>query len=164
MKKKSLSILIVALAVIAALGGMMAIYLNDSKESFADSITVDRDGVTETVVSVQDLSLIPTEKKDYSVNLQSEIEGTFDVVLDYEETRDGGMKEFVVVTIKSGGSVVYEGALVDLFGDLDVVFQVEIRNGETVDLNFCYEMPYSVGNEAQGTSADFDIHIRIQKV
>ncbi|MBE5731257.1 MAG: hypothetical protein E7350_04845 [Clostridiales bacterium] len=164
MKKKSLNILIVALAVVAIFGGMLAIYVNDAKDSFAESITVDSDGVTETVVSVNDLTLIPTQRKDYTLSLQSEIEGTFDVVLDCEETRDGGMKQFVFVTVKSGDSVVYEGGLSDLLGDTDVMFQVEIDSETAVQLTICYEMPESVGNEAQGTSADFDIHIRIEKV
>ncbi|MBR2970909.1 MAG: hypothetical protein IKC48_03840 [Clostridia bacterium] len=164
MKKRSLNILIVALAVVAVFAGMLVVYLNDAKDNFADSITLSNDGVTETVVSVNDLSLIPTQKKDYSISLQAEIEGTFDVVLDFAETRDGGMKQFVLVTIKSGDSVVYEGGLSDLLDDTDVVFQVEIESGKAVDVNICYEMPESVGNEAQGTSADFDVHFRIEKV
>ena len=165
MKNKSVNILIVSFLLIGVMSVMLIVFLGQAKEDFPKDITVSADGTTETVMSVRELKLSPTESKEYSVNLVCAASGSYLVSLDFEQENDGGMKAFVDVTVKHDDEVVYEGGLLELL-DSDVIidFESELHAKEPVVITVCYEMPYDVGNEAQGTYASFDIHLKIEKI
>lgn len=167
MKNKSVNMLIVALLLLAALSVTLVVFLADAKENFPKDITVDEDGVSETILQVRDLHLNPTESREYSVNLYCAASGAYDVSLDYEETLDGGLKHFVTVTVKANGATVYEGSLADLLDGTAVIrFNGELnekRTQEPLVLTITYHMPRSVGNEAQRTYANFDVKLKIVK-
>ena len=75
------------------------------------------------------------------------------------------MKHCVDVTVKSDGEVVYKGNLVELIdGKKTIEFDGELYAEDPVVITVCYEMPRNVGNEAQGTFADFDIRLKIEKL
>lgn len=165
MKNKSINILIVSFLLTGIMAVMLITFLGKAKEDFPENITVSADGVTESILAVRDLKLSPTESKEYSVNLVCAASGSYHIYLDYEEKEDGGMKPFVDVTVKFGDEVIYEGELAALLaddGDL-IKFEGELHAEEPLVVSICYLMPYDVGNEAQGTYADFDIHLRIEK-
>lgn len=165
MKNKSVNILIVSFLLIGIMAVMLITFLGKAKEDFPENITVSSDGVTESILAVRDLKLSPTESKEYSVNLVCAASGSYHIYLDYEEKEDGGMKPFVDVTVKFDGEVVYEGELAALLrddGEL-IQFEGELHAEEPLVVSICYLMPYDVGNEAQGTYADFDIHLKIEK-
>ena len=164
MKNKYANILIVALLLLAIVSVMLVVFLTDAKEKFPEKITVDADGVTESILPVRDLRLNPTESKEYSVNLVCIASGSYHIYVDYEESDDGGMKHFVEVTLKFDGETVYEGSLAELIdSDKTVQFDGELEEDEAVAVSFCYRMPDEVGNEAQGTYADFEVVLRIEK-
>ncbi len=165
MKNKSINILIVSLLLLGIIAVMLIVFLGKAKEDFPENITVSEDGVTESILAVRDLKLNPTESKEYSVNLVCAASGSYHIYLDYEEKEDGGMKSFVDVTVKFDGKVVYEGDLAALLGDEGelIQFEGELHAEEPLVVSICYLMPYDVGNEAQGTYADFDIHLKIEK-
>ncbi len=143
---------------------MLITFLGKAKEDFPENITVSEDGVTESILAVRDLKLCPTESKEYSVNLVCAASGSYHISLDYEEKKNGGMKPFVDVTVKFNGEVVYEGELAALLDSGELIqFEGELHAEEPLVVSICYLMPYDVGNEAQGTYADFDIHLKIEK-
>ena len=164
MKNRSINLLIVSLLLIAAMAVTLIVFLEKAKEDFPKNITVDGDGVTESILPVRDLSLNPTESREYSVNLVCAASGSYIITLDYVEKVDGGMKPFVNVTVTCGELTLYTGSLSDLL-DTDIVLKMEgdLYAEDPLTLTFRYEMPESVGNEAQGTYSDFDIDLKIQK-
>ena len=164
MKNRSINLLIVSLLLIAAMAVTLIVFLEKAKEDFPKNITVDGDGVTESILPVRDLSLNPTESKEYSVNLVCAASGTYVITLDYVEKVDGGMKSFVDVSVTCGDLLLYSGSLSDLL-DTDTVLEMEgeLKADDPLTLTFRYEMPKSVGNEAQGTYSDFDIDLKITK-
>ena len=164
MKNRSWNILIVSLLLIGLISIMLTIFLGQAKENFPKKITVSSNGVTERILSVRDLQLVPTESREYSTNLFCEASGSYFIYLDYVEGVDGGMKHFVDVVVKANNEVVYLGPLVDLLdGDKVIEFEGELYEKEPLAVTIRYVMPYHIGNEAQGTYADFDIHLKIQK-
>ena len=167
MKNRSVNILIVALLLLALMSVMILVFLEKAHDDFPNDITVVEDGVTESILPVRDLMLNPTESKEYSVNLYCAASGSYYVYLDYEETEDGGMKHFVDVTVKANDTVVYEGKLDKLIDDPDEIIQFEGElNAKSKDpfvISITYLMPREIGNEAQGTYSDFDIHLTIKK-
>jgi hypothetical protein len=144
---------------------MLITFLESVKQDFEDNIKVSEDGVTESVQQVRDLKLNPTESKEYRVDLVCAASGSYYIYIDYEEKEDGGMKPFVEVTVKLGDEVVYEGSLAALLEDgcEPIQLEGELHAEEPLPITVCYLMPRDVGNEAQGTYADFDLHLKIEK-
>ena len=166
MKSRNANIIIVALLMIAMMAVMLIVLIEKAHEDFPKDITVDSDGETESILPVRDLTLHPTESREYNVNLFCLASGSYYIYLDYGETVDGGLKEFVDVTVSCGDDIIYEGGLAELL-DTDIVldFEGELRSKDEppLVLSFKYEMPAAVGNEAQGTYSDFDINLKIKK-
>ncbi len=164
MKNKSINILIVAFVLLSLLAVVLIVFIKDTREGFEENITVSADGVTETTLEVRDLTLVPTDKKEYSVNLVCAATGTYDVSLSYDETLDGGMKNFVNVLVTYDNKLAYDGRLVDLIDNSHIIeFECELTAKTPVVVKISYEMPYEVGNEAQNTYADFDVKLKLVK-
>ena len=74
------------------------------------------------------------------------------------------MKEFVNVRVSCDGTEVFFGSLNGLFEEgSHVEFESELSGEHPVVLSVVYEMPREIGNEAQGTYADFNIHLQVKK-
>ena len=99
MKKRSINILIVGLLLLGLFAVMLIVFIEDTHDNFEKNITVSRDGVTEEVLSVENLRLVPTQKTEYTVNLVCAASGDFHISVDYAEKTNGGMRDFVEVLI-----------------------------------------------------------------
>lgn len=164
MKNKSVNILIFSLLLLGIMAVMLIVFIDKAHDDFKDDIRVNAGGVTEEILTVRELKLNPTEKKEYEIRLTCQASGSFYIFLDYEESDDGGMKPFVDVTVRCNDTVVYEGKLSELLdNDKIIEFEETLDSTKPLPVLICYEMPYCVGNEAQGTYADFDIHLKIEK-
>ena len=165
MKNRSINILIVSLLMLGLMAVMLILLVDKAHDDFDDNITISKNGETEKTLSVSGLKLVPTESREYSVNLVCLASGAYAVTVDLEEIEDGGMKHFVDVVLKVDGECVYEGTLLSLLDGNEIVqFDAELFEKDPVVLTFSYTMPYHVGNEAQGTTADFYVHINIKKL
>ena len=165
MKNRSINMLIVGLLVLGLLATALIAFLIKAKENFPKNIKVRENGVTESILPIRDLKLTPSESKEYSVDLVCDASGLYHIYLDFEELTDGGMKPFVHVSVSADGALIYEGELAALLdGDEVLYFQGDLFATDPLVLTICYLMPYEIGNEAQGTYADFDIHLKIKKV
>jgi hypothetical protein len=163
-KQIRVNVLIFGLLIVGAMAVVLLVFLIKAKEEFPDHITVSQDGVTESILPVRNLKLHPSESKEYSVNLVCAASGGYHIYLDFEETQDGGMKHFVNVSVSVGGELTYEGSLLGLLdGDEVVYFERELYEVEPQVITISYLMPHEIGNEAQGTYADFDVHLKIKK-
>lgn len=164
MKSIYINMLIVALLLISVMAGTLILFLWEADESFPDEVVIRENGVTESILPIRDLTLVPTESREYSVDLVCEATGLYNISLSYEERVDGGMKHFVAVAVLVDGEVVYDGPLAHLLDSGEVIsFQGELDDTDPVVLTLRYSMPYETGNNAMGTYADFDAHIAIEK-
>ena len=164
MKNRSINIMIVAFLLFCVMSTILIAFIIHVHDTFDERIKVRADGVTESVMTVRDLHLSPTESKEYTVDMVCEASGSYHIYLDYVELTDGGMKPFVRVTVSYGDTVAYEGALSELIDtDTSVYFEAVLEADDPVPITVRYEMPREVGNEAQGTFAGFDVNIKIVK-
>lgn len=164
MKNRSVNILIVSFILIGVFAIMLIFFVERAKETFPDNITVSSEGTTDSLIPIRNLRLSPTESKEYSVNLVCEASGSFYITLSFEELADGGMKEFINVTVRADGELLYEGTLIELLdGDVTIDFEGELHATEPLAVSITYEMPREVGNEAQGTYSDFNLHVAVEK-
>ena len=164
MTKRS-NIIIVAMLLFSILSIMLIVFIDKAHEDFRNDITISASGVTEKTLQVRDLQLSPTEQTTFDVGMTCAASGSYNISLDYIEQKDGGMKHFINVVVKCNGEVVYEGNLLALLDENEIVsFESVLEEKAPCTITITYEMPITVGNEAQGTSADFDILLRIEKV
>ena len=156
--------LLVALCLFAVISIMLIVFLDKAHDDFKEDIRINADGVTEKTLTVKNLKLTPTQKAEYEIHLTCAASGGYDFFLDYEETQDGGMKNFVSVTVLCNDDNVYQGSLSELLDkDAIVEFDGTLEAEEPLIVTIRYEMPETVGNDAQGTSADFKIHLKVKK-
>ena len=164
MSDKGYKIVITVMIVLALFAVMLNIFLWNADEKFEGSIKVRENGITETVIPVRDLVLTPGASNEYHVDLICDATGSYFVEIEYEETYDGGMKHFVNTKILSDDKLIFEGPLTDLIDKkIPVEFEEELHASEPVVITFIYSMPVETGNEAQHTSAKFDLHVKIEK-
>lgn len=164
MNKKTVFIIISALLMLGLMASMLVMFVMKAHENFPKNIKVRENGVTEDVFTIRDLQLCPNQSKEYEVDLVCDASGDYNITMTYEELQQGTMKHYVDVVVKANGETVYTGKLSTLIDNKEIIsFDGTLLAKEPLILTVTYTMPYEVGNEAQGTSADFDIHLKIQK-
>ena len=156
--------LIVGMLLLVALSITIIVFLHDAHTEFPDRITVEAEGVTEKILNVRDLKLMPTEKKEYSVSFFCAASGRYSFDVEYVEKKDGGLKDHVIVDVLLDDKAVYSGPLSELLDeDVTINFEGTLEDEVPLTVSFIYEMPRHVGNEAQGTWSDFDIKFAVKK-
>lgn len=164
MKKRSSDVLLVALCLLAIVSSLLVMFIGNTHEEFEQNITVNQDGQTDSVVAIRNLTLNPNESKQYSVNLVCDLSGSYIVDIDFIEIDDGGMKQYVQTVVRRDGIIIFSGGLDELLNTDKILSFESVLNGRNpVVLTFEYIMPYEVGNDAQGTTSDFDVNIKITK-
>lgn len=157
-------ILICSICVATFIGIFAYFYISDAHDKFSKDIVIESSGKTIENFSIDNLSLTPGTKKEYSINLYCKAEGKYKVIVDYIEKEDGGLKDHVNVEVKVGDRVIMIEKLSNLLqDDFLITFSQELFSKDPAVLTLTYEMSKSVGNEAKNTSADFDIKIEIEK-
>ena len=161
MSSKFITFLFIAAAVMSVLFSGLMIYVFVLKDSILDEVVLVRDGVNEVELVVDDLQLTPGATKQYNIVLNSKETGSYTLDMLYNETVDGGMKQFVDVQILCAEEVIYDGTLADLLGGREILHSLTLERGMVYDLTFIYSMSDEVGNEAQKTTTSFDINVAI---
>lgn len=164
MRKFFIGLLIFASIVMIGFAGYFLYFIIDTSDDFSEKVVIRNEGIVEEVLEVSNLSLIPGESKEYEVELVSIHEGKFFVILDYNQTENGGLEDYVDVVIMLDGGVLFKGKLSELFND-DFVVECKtifVANQPQV-LTITYTMDLSVGNEAKNTSSTFEIALRIKR-
>ena len=159
MKKLTFIIAALLVAATAAAVGIVT-YLQLTRKPTGDgTITLDSETSTERTLSYSANGLIPGDEREYSVNIKVPAGGKYTLSLDFEETRDRGLKEFINVDLDWEGAT-YSATLSALLASEPVIFSVDIGGAKTTVLKIKYSMPSSVGNEAKNATCDFDIKLK----
>ncbi|MBQ8425023.1 MAG: hypothetical protein IJX17_03260 [Clostridia bacterium] len=138
--------------------------IQNAHDDFGEEIIIESNGQTVKNFSIDDLMLNPGQSKEYSVNLICKAEGTYLIILDYNETKDGGLKGFVDVDIFVNDNIIETKKLDELLTDnVTIEFSEDLYGDKPVVLKFVYKMSNNIKNEAQETYADFDLKLTIEK-
>lgn len=162
MKKLHL-ILIAVVAVLLAGVVMLAVVLFNNNE-FIKNITLSPDGTTSEKLEFSANGMGPGGKpREYTINLKSKLSDRYIVTLEFEETEEGTLKNFVNVTLQFGDEEPTTYLLAELLDGQTVTFECNINSGATFSIKVTYAIPSEVGNEAQGATADFDIILTAER-
>ena len=156
----------IAYALIAAMSLMIVIGIALSVASYYQtkdtvvangevSVTVGSDTTYEKEF---DLKLSPSESGEYLFRLKAKRQSLYEISLCFNELRDAGMKALTDVRITVEDRVLFEGKMEELLKDgKSVIFDFEPKDDNGVALKIVYSMSDRVGNEAMGTSVDFNM-------
>lgn len=115
------------------------------------------EGKTEEL-EFEDLCLIPGESTEYVVKIRNYTTDNYDLKLDFIETEERTLKNYLRVKIEADGKQVCDELLCTVF-DKDLNIPIDSREKKTVELHILYYLPYEVGNEAEETEALFKLEI-----
>ena len=156
--------LLIVLSIIALICLIFCIVSNCyicSVYNFKKEITIAKNGTTIDSMEIKALSLHPGESVDYQVVLNSKVSGTYEVTFEFNEKLDGGLKEFIIVTINDGDKNILNKGLSNVFEDGKVTFNCNIVANKPYVIDVSYLMPEDVDNNAMGTTANFQINFNI---
>lgn len=163
MTKKMMIVLLTLIAVAAAVAVGLAAYVLSARGKLKKTIRVNAEGVTEETLAVSDLSLLPGESVTYTLSLVCAAEGDFYVRLIYTEKEDGGLKDFVNVTVGAEGNDPYTGSLKELLAGETPCLTLVLEREEYRDVTITYTVPEETGNGMQGAWADLSLTVQIER-
>ena len=115
------------------------------------------EGKTESLV-FEDLSLVPGEECEYTVQLKKTSASKYDLELDFVDIDDEKtLKNYVRVKIVIDSEVISDQLLADAFENEKIVLPVDFKEGENTELKIVYYLPLDVGNEAKNSEAVFEL-------
>lgn len=162
MKRKFFNfVLIFSLCVSAASGVWLLVDSNTAHDEFAQQIVIETDE-QQTVKNFEfeSLNLKPGESCKYTIQLVCRAEGEYQISVVFCD-KGGTLKNFVDVTVLLDGKKLASGEMSEIFGNDNIVTKSNLTAEDASELSIIYEMPPTVGNEAQGATADFDVTVTI---
>lgn len=163
-KNKGFWILTLSFIVISLISVAVIFNTLDARSQFPNSIKIDGSGHAEKEFEIRNLQLHPNESKSYTVEVAPEFGGEFEISINYLEIEDGGLKEFVNVSVAIDGKEVETCSLKNLLeGKSNIVLLQTFDEKQPLKLTVTYIMPYEVGNEAKGAFANFNVTVIFDK-
>ncbi len=135
-----------------------------NRDGFRKEISIVKDETTVDNMKITALNLHPGDSVDYEVVFKSTASGDYQIVLDFSETLDGGLKDYVIVSIVDGDKKVLEKSLTEVLAGGDITLNCEIKAYNPYSIYIKYLMPVDTGNDAMSTNASFEIEFTIDMV
>ena len=115
------------------------------------------DGKTESL-AFEDLTLVPGEECEYTIQLEKTSASQYDLELDFVDTdEEKTLKNYARVKIVANGEVISDELFADAFEKEKIVLPVDFDEGENTELKIVYYLPLDVGNEAKNAEAVFEL-------
>jgi hypothetical protein len=147
--------IIFLIAVMMTSSGFIGYYL-DNKTTYTEAVT--RSSI------IPDLTgLAPGESMQTLVPLACPAEGNYAVTMVFSKGETDTLSQYINVSLTCG-EISFSKTLTELFGDNTIQFDYYLTTTETVQANLNFAIPSSVGNEAQGATADVKIEVTIEKI
>lgn len=159
-KKRDLTyFLLAALVVTIAVCVFLIVHLQSKRDKGESllNVTLSTEGVTQERLEFEALSLSPGQSREYTVNVSGGMDCPYAISLAFTQTAESTMRDFVNVKVYANGELLADSSLASLFAGETIALSHTFGKDETLGITVRYEMPESVGDEAQGTSASFDL-------
>ena len=159
MKKYVLPIVTVVLLLVGV--AIWTVVLLTTNNEFVKDITLNEKDITHETLEFSAGGLKPGDVREYKINLKGKSAGIYTLKLDFVETDNGALKNYVDVALQYGGkSFTYK--LSELLEGKTVSFECHIGTKATV-IELIYSIPQDIGNEAQKATCDFKVNLTAEK-
>ncbi len=155
---------LLATLVVSILAGVLIVAFFWQRREQGESIfeiELSANGVTQETLEMNDLKLTPGKSEEYTISLLGGV-GEYTLGFAMEQTAFSNMQAFVNVLFFVDGECVAQAGLAELFDGKEVSLTHTFSLDEPTEIIIRYEMPLSIGDEAQGTSATFCLVLTAQ--
>lgn len=154
-------VVLIVMSVFLLAGAVLTGYMLLNLDS-RDIINVDIGRTGASAVDFDALQINPGESKEYILSIGSELPGDCVMTIDFTETDDGKLKDYVFVVVEANGKVLCDTLLRNLF-ESEEPLQLDCKMTKTdrFDVKVKYYMPIEVDNSAKNTHSDFMIKITV---
>ncbi len=155
--KKATAMIIFVVMVLATLAIVLVIWYDRSQQTVVDDATVILDGETQKELDVTLSDFLPGDSKSYTVQIKNGKEEPITVTTSFEKTGTDTLAPFIDVEICIDGEKADSAKLSEYLQGKTIVFPDEFVAGSTHEIQITYSMSIEVGDEAQRTTADFNV-------
>ncbi len=156
MTKKLAYILTAVLVCVTVAGIVIGSVVLNRQNSFQKDITLSGDSATQEEMKVDLSGIAPGDSVEYTVNFNGDSAQGYDLNLVFRKGSDVALAKYLDLELELNGTNIQEKSLEEYMDGEPVKLELE---GSENTLVFRYEMPESVGNEAQEKVADFTVEI-----
>ncbi len=157
MSKRTEYILIISFIVLTIVGIVFGIVAFCGQDAYANEKTIVLEDKVQSEMKVSLTNIVPGESCNYSLHLKANKGDKFDVVMDFEKTDADSLAKFIDVDIIVNGESIGMSTLAELLEGKQIKFIADFDGTKTVEVEIIYSMSVDIGDEAQHTSADFNI-------
>ncbi len=157
MTKKACYILIIALIVVTMVGIVIGVCNDISEDKLSKQKTIVLNEQTQTEMEVNLSGICPSMTVSYKINLKANKGDSFDITMDFEKTDTDSLAPFVDVEIRLKDESLDSAKLSEYLEGRQITFPAKFDSDAEIDIEIVYSMGLDVGDEAQNTTADFNI-------
>ncbi len=157
MKKKIEFILIASLIILTCVGIVFGICNLVSQGAYINEKSITLRDNTTSEMEIQLLDIAPDTQSEYTINLKANKGDSFDVTLDFVKTGADSLAQYIDVDVTVNGESVGKSILSQLLDGKQINFCADFSDSKKNEVVIAYKMDADVGDEAQATSADFDV-------
>ncbi len=135
----------------------MGVWTYVSQDKFANEKTIVLNEQPQTEMVVYLSGLCPGMRVSYEIHLKANEGDRFGITMDFEKTDTDSLAQFVDVEIRLSGEKIDGAKLSEYLGGRQITFPTEFDSTSEIDIEIVYGMGIDVGDDAQNTTADFNI-------
>ncbi len=150
-------ILILVILVEVLLAIIICVWAFAYKQRFTDDVTIVLDQTPQTQLEVELYDMYPGASKSYEIHLKADLGKTYNLALNFQKTKACTIAQFIDVQVKLGDELIDSAKLEEYLDGKKVSFPMDFDSQTMIDIEIIYSMDDSVGDEAQNTTADFNL-------
>ncbi len=156
-------VLILFICAVTAVGIAVSVWNFTSQEKLTNEKTIVIDEKTQTEMDVSLHDICPGMSVSYYINLKANENDRFKALMDFQKTESDSLAAFIDVDILVNGTKISSSKLSEHLGGKQIEFDANFENTSEIRIEIVYSMDLEVGDEAQNTTADFNIVLSADK-
>lgn len=163
MKKGVAISLVLSLCVLLLISVGCIFVFKDNQNYFDKNITLESNELIHESFEIKKLDLHPGAEIEYRVNFYSKVDDKLNLSISFNEIKPGELKKYVNLEVEYKNNKATNSLEYYLTNDVTIDFSLDVSKDEKSTVYFRYMMPIDIGNEAQNTTADFEIVLDINR-
>ncbi len=159
MNKKTSIILFVCTTLLTILMIGLGAWNYTSQERYIHEKTITLDEATQEQFSVALGGITPGSERSYTVHFKAHPGDRYRLTLDFSKGSEDALAKFINVEVLVGEERVAHCSLDALLNGEKITFPLYFGTDSATCAKIIYSMDESIGDEAQGTRADFNITV-----
>ncbi len=131
-------------------------------DTYISGETIIIDGKEQGRMEVSLADIVPGTERSYTLVLKPNRESGFDMKMEFKKTDTDTIAQYIDVEIKVNGQSIASDKLDVLLSGKKTEHKVGFNSKAEILVEIIYKMSLDIGDEAQGTSAEFDVKMTFE--